>query len=255
MPTELWSPEMGQDYSRFWDNMAKDRAGAYLAVAGEPYGKPATDESLSAHGRDTARIIARALDIGPDDRVLEVGVGVGRIAEHLAPLCEKFAGVDISANMINICRERLAKFDNIELKPLTGSDLSLFPDESFTKAFFQVVLIHLDREDAFHYMRETLRVLRPGGMAWFQFYNILHPGGFKEFKFAVDYMIEHGGKTRGRVHCYTSAEVRKLVTEAGFDIDEPLSCLEEIEQTFNFDIPDTDWEFYLIAVGKKPGDG
>lgn len=252
---ELWSPRLGQDYRNFWDNMARDRQSAYLAVAGEPYGRPATEETLSAHGLETAKIISERLGIGPGDRVLEVGVGVGRIAQHVAPRCQSFTGIDISENMIEIAKERMAGFDNVTLTAHTKSDLSLLADGSFDKAFFQVVLIHLDREDAFHYMRETARVLAPGGLAWFQFYNLLHPRGFREFKFAVDYMVEKGGKTRGRVHCYTAPEVRALVEAAGLRIREELSCLEEQEQEFPFAIPDTDWEYYLIAVGEKQKGG
>ncbi len=254
-PTELWSPKMGGEYAGFWDRMAQDRAGAYLAVAGEPFGQPATDESISKHGRDTAEILARVLELGPDDRVLEVGVGVGRIAEHLASRCQTFTGIDISKNMISIARERLARADNVRLEVADKSDLSMFADASFDKVYFQVVLIHLDREDAFHYMREARRVLAPGGRAWFQFYNLLHPGGFKEFEFAANYMVEHGAKTRGRVHCYTAPEVRTLVERAGLSINEDRSCLEPESQTFDFEIPDADWEFYLIAVGEKPADG
>ncbi len=251
---ELWSPELGQDYKGFWEAMAKDRDSAYIAVAGKPFGEPATEETLSEHGKETAGIIADRLGIAGSDRVLEVGVGVGRIAEHLAPVCRSFAGVDVSANMVRFAKERLARFDNVSLLAHPGSDLSPFREASFDKAVFQVVLIHLDREDAFHYMRETFRVLSPGGLAWFQFYNLLHPGGFKEFEFAVDYMVERGAKTRGRVHCYTAAEVRFLVRAAGFHLREDLSCLSEVEQEFPFKIPDTDWEYYLIAVGEKPAD-
>ncbi|HUT55060.1 MAG TPA: class I SAM-dependent methyltransferase [bacterium] len=251
-PVELWSPKLGEDYKSFWDNMAKDRAGAYLAVAGEPFGRPATEESLSAHGKDTAAIIAKVLSIGKDDRVLEVGVGVGRIAEHVAPLCRSFTGTDIAENMIKFARERMKGRDNVTLVSRDRSDLAPFPDASFDKIYLQVVLIHLDREDAFHYMREAYRALAPKGLAWFQFYNLLHPKGFKEFRFAVDYMVEKGQKTRGRVHCYTAAEVRELVTRAGFRVREDLSHLGEREQKFGFQIPDTDWEFYLIAVGERP---
>ncbi len=252
---ELWSPSMGSDYREFWNAMAKDRQGAYLAVAGEPFGEPATEESLSRHGADTARIIGDVLEIGPEDGVLEVGVGVGRLAEHLAPRCGSFTGMDVSDNMIKVARERLSGMANVELRAHGQSDLSPFPDGSFDKVYFQVVLIHLDREDAYHYMRETLRVLRPGGRAWFQFYNLLHDGGFKEFEFAVNYMVEKGGKTRGRVHCYTASEVRRLVEKAGFRIDEQRSRLAEAKQDFGYRIPDLDWEFYLIAVGEKPANG
>lgn len=250
--SELWSPEMGHDYRSFWNSMAKDRDGAYLAVAGLPFGKPATEESLSQHGRDTAEIIARTLAIGPDHHVLEIGVGVGRIAEHIAPRCGRFDGIDISDNMVRIARERLAAQPNATFTAHGRSDLSPFADQSLDRVYAQVVLIHLDREDAFHYMRESFRALRPGGLAWFQFYNLLHPLGFREFRFAVDYMVDKGQKTRGRVHCYTSAEVRFLVEQAGFKVRDDLSALAPVDQQFPYQIPDTDWEFYLIAVGEKP---
>jgi ubiquinone/menaquinone biosynthesis C-methylase UbiE len=254
-PTELWSPELGNDYQSFWNGMAKDKDSAYLAVAGLPFGKPATEESLSNHGRETAAIIADTLVIEPDHRVLEIGVGVGRIAEHIAPRCREFHGIDISANMIRIARERLARFPNASFSAHGRSDLSLFPDASFDRVFCQVVLIHLDREDSFHYLRESYRVLAPGGRAWFQFYNLLHPRGFREFRFAVDYMVQKGQKTRGRVHCYTAPEVCSLVEAAGFRLREDLSALAPVEQKFSYPIPDKDWEFYLIAVGEKPSGG
>jgi len=251
--SELWSPEMGGDYRSFWDNMAKDRAGAYLAVAGLPFGQPATEESLSRHGRETAEIIAHTLAIGPTHDVLEIGVGVGRIAEHIAPRCRSFHGIDISENMVRIARERLAAQPNASFTAHAKSDLSLFADGSLDRVYAQVVLIHLDREDAFHYMRESFRALKPGGRAWFQFYNLVHPRGFREFRFAVDYMVAKGGKTRGRVHCYTAAEVRFLVEQAGFRVRDDLSALAPVDQKYPCQIPDADWEFYLIAVGEKVG--
>lgn len=254
-PVELWSPELGDDYRSFWNNMARDKPSAFVAVAGSPFGQPPTEESITAHGLDSARIIMKTLEIGPADAVLEVGVGVGRLAEHLAPRCGQFTGLDISSNMIRIARDRLARFPNVKLLAHERSDLSPFPDHSFHKVFFQVVLIHLDREDAYHYMRETFRVLAPGGLAWFQFYNLQHPKGFQEFKFAVDYAVAKGRATRGRVHCYTAEEVRFLVSSLGFRIQEERSFLAAVNQKFPFAVPDTDWESYLIAVGKKPGDG
>ena len=243
---------MGSDYRSFWDNMAQDRESAYLAVAGLPFGQPATEESLSRHGRETAEIIANTLAIGPGHDVLEIGVGVGRIAEHIAPRCRTFHGIDVSANMIRIARERMAALPNATCTAHDKSDLSLFADSSLDRIFCQVVLIHLDREDAFNYMRESFRALRPGGLAWFQFYNLLHPRGFREFQFAVDYMVQKGKKTRGRVHCYTAAEVRFLVEQAGFKVRDDLSALAPVDQHFPYPIPDADWEFYLIATGEKP---
>lgn len=249
---QLFRLELGGSYRRYWDNLARTRQLAYFAVAGLPFGQLPDDRNLEEHGRQTAEIIIRKLEIGPEDEVLEVGVGVGRLAGHVAKACKSFTGIDISKQMVRFARKRLAGAENIRLIHHPQSDLSLFADQSFDKVYFQVVLIHLDREDVFHYLRESLRVLRPGGRAWFQFYNLLHPEGFKEFRHAVEMSVKLKGKLRGRVQCLTSEEVRKLVSEAGFRLIEEQSHLNPVEQNFDFEPPDTHWFYYLIAVAEKP---
>jgi len=248
----FFSLEMGSTYEDFWDSMASTREGAYLGVAGEPFGKPATDNTISEHGKPTADIIAQKLRLCETDVVLDIGVGVGRIAEHIAPRVAEVHGMDISANMIKHARKRLARLDNVFLYHHAAGDLSIFPDKKFDAVYAQVVLIHLDREDVFRYLSETSRVLRPGGKAYFQFYNLLNEGGWKEFEFAVQHMLELGGKNRGRVHCLTPSEVRAYVKHAGLNINENISHLNNIEQKFEFDIPDEEWRYYLIAIATQP---
>ena len=48
-------------------------------------------------------------------RVLEIGVGTGRIASKVAPYCLKFTGIDISPKTIGRARENLVKHENVEL--------------------------------------------------------------------------------------------------------------------------------------------
>jgi len=244
--------ELGSSYGRYWDRLARTKQLAYFAVAGLPFGENPTDENIEEHGRQTAELIIKTLEISAEDDVLEVGVGVGRLAGHIAKKCRSFTGIDISKQMVKFAKKRLRAQENIRLIHHPKSDLSLFPEASFDKVYFQIVLIHLDREDAFHYLCETFRVLRPGGKAWFQFYNLLHPDGFKEFKYAVELSRKLGGKLRGRVQLYTSDEVRKFVSEAGFRILEDKSHLERLEQKYAFTPPDKHWYYYLIAIGEKP---
>jgi len=249
---QIFRLELGSTYRKYWDRLAASKQLAYFAVAGLPFGELPDDKNLEEHGRQSAEIIARKLDLQKTDDVLEVGVGVGRLAGHIAKACKSFTGVDISKQMIKFAQKRLGKVPNIKLVHHPKSDLSLFPDQSFDKVYFQIVLIHLDREDAFHYLRESFRVLRPGGKAWFQFYNLLHPEGFQEFKHAVDMSVKLGGKLRGRVQCYTADEVRKFVEGAGFRIIEDKSFLNRTEQKYEFTPPDTHWFYYLIAIAEKP---
>ena len=82
---EFFSRELGETYPEFWDGMARSKEGAYLGVAGLPFGEPATEESLDRHGGQTAEVIVNKLELSKNDVVLEVGVGVGRLAKPIAP--------------------------------------------------------------------------------------------------------------------------------------------------------------------------
>lgn len=244
---EFFSPALGEKYDEFWNRTAATDAGALLGVGGYPFGRPPTETSLTWQGLPVARFIAEHLDLQLDDDVLEVGVGVGRLAQHLAPLVNTYHGADVSAYMLMHAARRLREVDNLHLHHLQSSDLRSLHAESFDKVFFQHVLIHLDPEDQFNYIREARRVLRPGGVAYLQFYNLLHERGFAEYVHAADQVILQGGRQRGAVRCQSAEEIRYILTQAGFRVLEDRSHLEKIQQRFQW-IPDRDWEFYLIAV-------
>ncbi len=246
--TDHFSGKRGATYEKFWDEVASTREGAYYGVAGLPFGEAPDDENLERHGKRTAGILLKKLNLGKTDAVLEVGVGVGRLARAIAPYVAEYHGTDISSNMIEYARSRCAELNNGFLYHVPDGSLGAFPSAKFDAVIFQVVLIHLDREDAFHYLEQARRLLKPDGKLWAQFYNLLHPGGWVQFRFAVEQGLKEGDKSRGRVQAYTHLEVRKFVEEAGFEINEELSHLEPHEQKFDFETPDSDWRYYLVAV-------
>lgn len=47
--------------------------------------------------------------------ILEIGVGTGRLAVRIAPLCRKFVGIDISPKTIIRAKENLSQMKNINL--------------------------------------------------------------------------------------------------------------------------------------------
>lgn len=203
------------DYKSFWDHKASTVEGAMAAVDGS------TDESvLRATGAYTARQVTAALELDGRDRVLELGCGVARIGRELAPRVGFWHGVDISANMLEIARARLAPFDNVALDPLERTSLAMLGDAAFDKAYSVAVFIHMDKEDLYVYLRELRRVLKPGGRVYFDVWNLAHPIGFKRFAYEV---AEH---TRGdprqrkdvaRNQFCTPDEIRIYLREAGFD--------------------------------------
>ena len=157
-----------KSYHAFWEQAARTPESALLAVDGS------ADESiLQATGRWTAAQVAQALLLQPDDQVLELGCGVGRIGRELAPQCRSWHGVDIAANMLTVAKQRTSHLPNVAFQHLHRTSLSMFADASFDKAYAVAVLIHLDKEDVFLYLREVARILRPGGLVYVDTWNLV----------------------------------------------------------------------------------
>lgn len=55
------------------------------------------------------------MELDKDKSVLEIGVGTGRLAVRVTPLCGEFCGVDISSKTIERANENLAEFENARL--------------------------------------------------------------------------------------------------------------------------------------------
>jgi ubiquinone/menaquinone biosynthesis C-methylase UbiE len=151
------------------------------AVDGSP-----DEDTLQVTGRWTAAQVAHALVLQKSDKVLELGCGVARVGREIAPLCASWHGADISENMLKVAQARTAHLSNTEFHVLSCTRLSMFPENSFDKSCSVAVLIHLDKEDLFLYLRELLRVLRPGGLLYFDTWNLAHETGWKRWLFEVE---------------------------------------------------------------------
>lgn len=118
--------------------------------------------SLHVPEREVEKAILRLLlGQGKLDSVLDAGTGTGRILELLAPHIARGVGVDVSPEMLNIARDRLAKAAP-HCQVRLGDVYRLpFPERSFDAVVFHQVLHYLDDPPAV--LREALRVLKPGG--------------------------------------------------------------------------------------------
>ncbi|MBQ2881889.1 MAG: class I SAM-dependent methyltransferase, partial [Clostridia bacterium] len=54
-----------------------------------------------------------ALELSPNKKVLEIGIGTGRLAAKIAPYCLKLTGIDISPKTIERAKVNLEEYDNI----------------------------------------------------------------------------------------------------------------------------------------------
>ena len=125
-------------------------------------------------------------ELKPDERVLDVGCGIGRMARPLTRFLDggSYAGFDVNREAIGWCRRRYARFENFQFQVADlynrrynphGSHAATdyrFPydDESFDFVIATSVLTHLLESEAEHYLAEMTRVLRPGGRALVTFF-------------------------------------------------------------------------------------
>ncbi len=175
----------------------------------------ATEESFEKTGERDAELVAKYLRGG--DVVLNIGCGVGRVEKYLAPRVRELHGIDISGEMIHRAEERLAGLANVRLREVGNREfLSGFPDGSMDLVFSFLVLQHLEREDAFLYLRDAHRVLKPGGRLLTQFPHLLSP----EYTRAFLESAEAFPRSLGRVRAYTEPEVRHILATAGFEVTE-----------------------------------
>ncbi|MGH8010368.1 MAG: class I SAM-dependent methyltransferase, partial [Candidatus Binatia bacterium] len=170
---------------------------------------------------------AHTLLLQKSDRVLELGCGVARVGRELASFCGRWHGVDISENMLKVARLRTAHLPNVEFHLLSRTSLSMFPENYFDKAYSVAVFIHLDKEDLFLYLQELARVLRPGGMLYFETWNLAHEFGWKRWFFEVEQWAgsdQNQRKNVARNQFCVPEEVRLYVRKAGL---EELYCLAD----------------------------
>jgi ubiquinone/menaquinone biosynthesis C-methylase UbiE len=114
------------------------------------------------------RHILRAANITGQDRVLDVGCGLGNILIALAERIDFThppAGVDVSPDLIRIGEREIAQAGlggRISLQVAPATRLP-FEEGAFDVVLTSHVLKHLDDEALLTSFREVVRVLRPGG--------------------------------------------------------------------------------------------
>lgn len=92
--------------------------------------------------------------INKDDRVLDIGCGIGAVASDVAQAAAYVVGVDFNEQSINTARALFQK-NNLEFR--VGDALKALPNEKFNVVILSNVLEHLpSRSDFLKRVRETL---------------------------------------------------------------------------------------------------
>ena len=125
----------------------------------------ANEADMAAKRR--VRVVLEYLDIGPEDRVLDCGCGLGWFLKVIGELTScRLTGSDYDLPRLAVGLREVAGRASVAL-----SDILRLPyaDATFDKVVLSEVLEHLP-DDAGG-LAEVRRVLRPGGLAWIEMPN------------------------------------------------------------------------------------
>lgn len=155
-----------------WDDLGrKDPLWAVLSYP-EMRGGKWDQEAFFASGREEiSRWFDRLGDMGldlPRGRCLDFGCGVGRLTQALADHFESCDGVDIAPSMVSRARTFNRHADHVHYHVNAEPHLRLFGDDTFDAVYCRVVLQHIRPALSRRYLAEFVRVLKPGGLAYFE---------------------------------------------------------------------------------------
>ncbi len=135
----------------------------------------------------------------PNDRLLDVGGGTGRVAQHFVKRVQQVCILDASASMLQQGRRK-----NLCLVRGKAEQLP-FGDETFERVMMVDTFHHLRDQQAA--VNELMRVLRPGGRMVIEEPDIAHWGVR---------LVAWGEKLAlMRSHFYRAAAIRALCEQAG----------------------------------------
>ena len=162
----------GSHMEQFWDARAREDA-FWFVDSRLQYGNP-DEQAFWAGGEEALDRLLGAVnaEIPPEAVVVDIGCGIGRLTRPLAQRAPRVYALDVSNEMLAEARRRNEDLDNVDW--LHGDGVSLQPvtDGSADMCISHVVFRHIpDVAITLGYIREMGRVLRPGGVAVFEFSN------------------------------------------------------------------------------------
>jgi len=201
------------DYKSVWNAIANVREHAFELVD-----ESTSEEQLVASGRQLAPHLVRGLGITTNAVVLEIGCGVARLGREIAPHAREFWGLDVSENMVAIARERCAHLPNAHFVAGNGRDLAGIPTGLADAVYCHAVMIHMDKEDLYSYIVDAKRVLKPGGLFYFDVWNLAHPIGWLRWQVERALYRTKADRPLHRNQFSTAQEIRAMLQVAGWEV-------------------------------------
>ncbi len=215
-----------ESLSRTWDTLGHSNPMWAILTTQDEGERWDPDEFFRTGEEEIAAEIAYVESLGielPLGRALDFGCGLGRLTQ---PLAEKFGeavGVDIAASMIDGARAANRLGPRCEFVLNERDDLKVFDDDSFDFLFSILVLQHMPPSLAERYLREFVRVLKPGGIGYFQATEYSRKP-VKRFLMkhtpveAAFWLVRHHRRPPFKMHGRDLDEIVAILDEAGADV-------------------------------------
>lgn len=163
MEFEKFSKKMRKD----WNKRAETNVRKYIALESWK-----TREMFDKSGLIDSQKVLKDIEINRNWRVLEIGVGIGRIAKHMSKYFNEVYGLDVSNETIKIAQDELKEYNNVKIYQNNGIDLSILSESNIFDLVYSVkVFQHMPRKVFLNYLDEIRRVLKPNGLLKFQIFE------------------------------------------------------------------------------------
>jgi SAM-dependent methyltransferase len=207
---ELFMPQPGIPLQG-WEPPDDERA--LLALAGRT-----TQEAFEANRQQRAQDVAGWCAVSPEKKGFEIGSGEGTVARLLSPSCMSLDCNDISESFLSRARSNCSARDNVKFF-LIDHYLDHLPGDSYDFGYSLNVFIHFNVYDIFNYLRAVERVLRTGGVFYFDACTI-GPATLPAFREHADIYAQIPEKIRGLLNFNGESVLHSLITEAGLVLSE-----------------------------------
>jgi ubiquinone/menaquinone biosynthesis C-methylase UbiE len=196
-------------------------------------------------GQQSVQFLVESVGLRPDDAILDVGCGPGRLALALKGFLNAghYEGFDVRADAVRWADDHIRRGDphytfrhvdvvNRAYQPAASVPASEFrfpyQDDSFTVGVLFSVFTHLVAEDTRAYLSEITRVLRTTGRVVATFFLLEGPGTVQtpnrtlEFVHNFDRYRAIARDIPEQAVAYSETDVRDFCREAGLELHEPI---------------------------------
>lgn len=105
------------------------------------------------------QVLLDKMELNKEKKVLEIGVGTGRLGVRVAPLCSQFVGIDISPKTVVRAKENLNDFGNIAL--ICDDFLKHTFSETFDVIYSSLTFMHIEEKQTA--INQVAALLNDGG--------------------------------------------------------------------------------------------